>query len=469
MSDSTGNATNAIINHLMPQVERTSEAPVMLTAEVGGTRHVFFLLKSIMEANVILEEYGCRALAGTEPGWRFDTDLPQQVRDEMRKQKMLYAITPNEPEGKLYFYSNKTLARKLKYLRPFSCENVEVDIGGKAYSYFMTNDENALNDFLFECKCLPPSEKDWKPNYALHKNVTDKMSALGAKYSVTLSHGARVLNRYDEGTPSIINIDRLAEKSANRLGASLLNCIIKNDDVGALKEYFETKNPLKNKPGYFDRLLVMCASHNSVKSAEFLIKLGLNLNSQYNHGITPLMVAAGKGSMEVVKLLLENGADRSIKADSGWTALAYALVHNHNDIAELLLEAKSNLDFHAHVERMQFHEKLGFFISRFISFGDQRPCDIYKNLRGYMTRKTFSKLRSASRHPKKGNVILLAIGMRLSMEDTEDLLMSAGQVFSPEDEGDQIIRKFIRSGNYEILEIDKELWNKTGRSLMRRE
>ena len=450
--------------------EKTAKEPVVITAECNGTVHDFLLLRNIMELNKCLQKHGFRTIAETENNWRFDTSLPQSVRDKMHSTNMSYAITPNTPEGMIYFYQSgkTTLSRKLKYLRLFSKENIDIEIGGKTYSYFMTNDEKALNEKLQEYGCPPPTKKDWKTNYALHKNVTDKMSELGAKYSITTSHGAAVLNHYEESIPHIILLDILAAKKSFRETAEHINTMIKHDDVESLEKLSKIKELTSHATLFSGILLELCVINNSKKSAEFLIKSGLDVNVQNNYGITPLMTAAGRGAKELVQLLLDNGADKNIKAKNGWTAIVYALANNKDDIAELLSENSSYLEFHADIEKLQFHEKLGFFIARFISFGKHKTCDIYKNLGGYMTRKTFSKLQSTTAHPRKNSVILLALGMHLSLEDTENLLMSAGHVLSPTDESDQIIKKHIQNRNYNIFEIDHELWNKTQTSLMRK-
>ena len=59
-------------------------------------------------------------------------------------------------------------------------------------------------------------------------------------------------------------------------------------------------------------------------------------------GLTPLMIAARDiDNAELVKLLINNGADASITTDpQGWTALLYALAFNKSDaVTEEVLKA----------------------------------------------------------------------------------------------------------------------------------
>jgi ankyrin repeat protein len=58
--------------------------------------------------------------------------------------------------------------------------------------------------------------------------------------------------------------------------------------------------------------------------ARLLIHAGANINRQCEHGRTALHMAAAWGHLDVVQLLLENGADASISDDKGMTPLMIA-------------------------------------------------------------------------------------------------------------------------------------------------
>ena len=111
-----------------------------------------------------------------------------------------------------------------------------------------------------------------------------------------------------------------------------------------------------------------------------------------------------------------------------------------------------------------FHDKLTFFISRFI-MEKHTPCEIYKNLNGCMSKQTFSKLQTCVSRPEKRNVILLAIGLRLSLEDTESLLESAYYSFYQNDKTDKVIRNCIKQGIYDTFSINDALLSETGETL----
>jgi hypothetical protein len=89
-------------------------------------------------------------------------------------------------------------------------------------------------------------------------------------------------------------------------------------------------------------------SADRTEIARLLIRAGADVNrrlgdgSAAGHGQTALHFAAGSRNPELVKLLLESGADPTIKESSGLTALDVARAYAPNDdVIRLLTEHKS--------------------------------------------------------------------------------------------------------------------------------
>jgi ankyrin repeat protein len=61
-----------------------------------------------------------------------------------------------------------------------------------------------------------------------------------------------------------------------------------------------------------------------------LVSLGADLNKKSN-GLTPAMYAAKYNRLDILKLLVENGAELDIKSDKGMTAEKYAKASNAKD------------------------------------------------------------------------------------------------------------------------------------------
>jgi HEAT repeat protein len=72
---------------------------------------------------------------------------------------------------------------------------------------------------------------------------------------------------------------------------------------------------------------------------KILLDHGANINALSYHGTTALWVASQKGQLAVVKELLNRGADPTIRDDSGNTALFWASTNGHMEIVKLLKNA----------------------------------------------------------------------------------------------------------------------------------
>ena len=61
-------------------------------------------------------------------------------------------------------------------------------------------------------------------------------------------------------------------------------------------------------------------------------------------GLTPLYITAGKGHLEVVKLLIEQQAEVNVKTTEGWTPLYVAALCGHLEGVKLLIEQQAEVN-----------------------------------------------------------------------------------------------------------------------------
>ena len=74
-----------------------------------------------------------------------------------------------------------------------------------------------------------------------------------------------------------------------------------------------------------------------------LLAAGANSKSPQANGLTPLMVAARTGNLDVVKALLDAESDVNASTEEhGATALMWATTESHEDVVRLLLDSGAN-------------------------------------------------------------------------------------------------------------------------------
>ena len=79
--------------------------------------------------------------------------------------------------------------------------------------------------------------------------------------------------------------------------------------------------------------------------------------------------------------------------------------------------------------------------------------DVYKNAN--LDRRLFSKIISNKDYtPRKNTVFALAISLKLNLEETQNLLRSAGYAISHSSKADLIIEYYITHPNHKQYNID---------------
>lgn len=129
---------------------------------------------------------------------------------------------------------------------------------------------------------------------------------------------------------------------------NLLKIAIENGHVDVARILIDRGASLKieygNKP--WDEILLDAATKNHFEIASLALEQGANINSRGLHHTTPLILASMFGHLEMVKLLLNNGADLtswssdpSFPSRNDRTALMWANTEGHQEVVKMLKEA----------------------------------------------------------------------------------------------------------------------------------
>lgn len=125
------------------------------------------------------------------------------------------------------------------------------------------------------------------------------------------------------------------KKSVIYLGVALVafgNVAMASNSVSALK------NPIE-VTGYYNSPLTVAISKGDLETVKKFIEYGADVN-QMSEELTPLMTAARYNRVEIIKVLLANGARFYDKNERGFTALKYAQLSNATEAIAILKDLK---------------------------------------------------------------------------------------------------------------------------------
>lgn len=90
--------------------------------------------------------------------------------------------------------------------------------------------------------------------------------------------------------------------------------------------------------------LMWASSYGQLEVVKILIENGADVNMKDGANWTALTCSAKKGYDSVVKFLLEHGAETDNKESPGYTALSLASIHGYEKTVEVLLQYKANVN-----------------------------------------------------------------------------------------------------------------------------
>lgn len=148
----------------------------------------------------------------------------------------------------------------------------------------------------------------------------------------------------------------------------------------------------------------------------------------------------GSQLLDVEQAILNEPILRRSETEDHYTQIAAA------PTAPSLDERVSHLD-----------EPFSITLLRLIDAKGKSDVDVYK--KANLDRKLFSKIRSSQDYlPSKRTAIALAIGLELTLTETDDLLERAGYSLSPSQKFDVIVEYFIVNGQFDIFAINEVLF-----------
>lgn len=236
----------------------------------------------------------------------------------------------------------------------------------------------------------------------------------------------------------------------NDMGHSLLlTCILQiNGKEKHIKELLKVPN-LNLELGTFNdtgsTALMTAASFFNLEIVKTLIDAGANVNAQNKRGWSPLMSAVNcSNSVEsfqnresIVKLLLDSEADINLKDKDGWTALMVAIKSSNIKIITILLEAGADPNIRNIKNKMAIDMTRDIVIQLLlIKAGSLWPMNRNSNIKN----SRFSKLLE---------FIILETRIEISqykkLLTNDELYLLGDCVFEENIEGLEILKKYLKT------------------------
>ncbi|KAK2908033.1 hypothetical protein Q8A73_009106 [Channa argus] len=165
-------------------------------------------------------------------------------------------------------------------------------------------------------------------------NMTDGNGNTALHYSVSHSNFSVVGLLLDTG---MCNVNKQNKAGYTAIMLAALSTVKEEGDMTVVKKLFSQGNVNARASQAGQTALMLAVSHGRQEMVRALLECGADVNLQDDEGSTALMCASEHGRAEIVKMLLEQpGCDISIVDNDGSNALSIALEASHNDTAVLL-------------------------------------------------------------------------------------------------------------------------------------
>jgi ankyrin repeat protein len=119
---------------------------------------------------------------------------------------------------------------------------------------------------------------------------------------------------------------------ANKSGENALMMAAFDGDLPTVKMLVLEKKASVNKQGWAP--IHYAATNGHLQIVQFLMAHGARVNAFSPSETTPLMMSIGSGNDDLIKYLLDNGADLSLRNHEGYTAIDIAQLFGKDDIRD---------------------------------------------------------------------------------------------------------------------------------------
>ena len=189
-------------------------------------------------------------------------------------------------------------------------------------------------DLVLELQCAY-LDTDWMKEFHLESTLNDaKVSPGKTAYEIASSHPSdkrkRLVNLFDEFEEKFASLSDLHKCASKCDAEAVVELVLENDH-------------LVDTPAIGNRTPLLWASSTSSSDViRALVDLGANVNALRDDNCTPLSQAVNWNNYMVVKVLLENNANVNYTTSNDHTALHMSVKERNEQITKLLLDNEAD-------------------------------------------------------------------------------------------------------------------------------
>ena len=126
----------------------------------------------------------------------------------------------------------------------------------------------------------------------------------------------------------------------------------------------------------------------------------------------------------------------------------------------------NDIELYLNQQRTKSCSELIFeYIDRYFINKNITPKDSYIYKKADIDRRLFSKFKYGNYNLSKNNILKLCIALELNINETNQVLESAGYILSTNKIFDLVLRYFIINKDYNLLKINEQLYLMTNNDL----
>jgi ankyrin repeat protein len=293
---------------------------------------------SVIKSDSYVEEGVQKEISAEELLSRNDIEgqIIEHAKNELRKSELSPSLINS------IYDSAKAVFRKQCEEKYNSLSQSEKDQYGSSTKYmeqhvtdYITTNIFEYDEETYEVKSL---KEDAIDIYIEANKFTEKKPITSQKEMEEFIKHKIINDKIDE-VIEIIDSVRLEEETVNNI---LFTAASENklELVKFLKEHGANINHSDREKNP----LLGATNFDATETVNYLLENSATTNISNGEDITPLMLAAYNGNLEILKNLLNHDANENIKDKNGDVALNYAISQNHPQIVRSLIEKNANLE-----------------------------------------------------------------------------------------------------------------------------